>query len=72
VKSDEEIMEVLEAFDLSDSFRDCHLLCRRIGPAGLCPQCEEPVAHAELDSDTPLPSSRWRVGTCLGFSSGLS
>jgi len=28
---------------------DCHLFCRRIGPGGLCPHCDEPVAHADLD-----------------------
>lgn len=27
---------------------DCNLFCRRIGPGGLCPNCEEPVAHKDL------------------------
>ena len=29
---------------------DCQLFCRRIGPGGLCPHCDEPVAHADLDT----------------------
>jgi len=29
---------------------DCNLFCRRIGPGGLCPHCEEPVAHRDLGS----------------------
>lgn len=28
---------------------DCQLFCRRIGPGGLCPHCDEPVAHTDLD-----------------------
>lgn len=28
---------------------ECHLFCRRIGPGGLCPHCDEPVAHADLN-----------------------
>lgn len=27
---------------------DCDLFCRRIGPGGLCPCCEEPVAICDL------------------------
>jgi ssDNA-binding Zn-finger/Zn-ribbon topoisomerase 1 len=27
---------------------DCHVFCRRIGPGGRCPACDEPVAIAEL------------------------
>jgi hypothetical protein len=27
---------------------DCNLFCRRIGPGGLCPHCDEPVAHVDL------------------------
>jgi hypothetical protein len=27
---------------------DCGLFCRRVGPGGLCPHCDEPVALAEL------------------------
>jgi hypothetical protein len=27
---------------------DCGVFCRRVGPGGLCPQCEEPVALADL------------------------
>jgi hypothetical protein len=28
--------------------QDCNLFCRRVGPGGLCPNCEEPVAHQDL------------------------
>ncbi len=28
---------------------ECQLFCRRIGPGGLCPHCDEPVAHTDLD-----------------------
>jgi hypothetical protein len=27
---------------------DCNTFCRRIGPGGPCPHCDEPVAHADL------------------------
>jgi hypothetical protein len=27
---------------------DCGLFCRRVGPGGPCPHCEEPVALADL------------------------
>jgi hypothetical protein len=27
---------------------ECGLFCQRVGPGGLCPQCQEPVAVAEL------------------------
>ena len=27
---------------------DCHLFCRRIGPGGACPHCDEPVALVDL------------------------
>jgi len=27
----------------------CNLFCRRIGPGALCPHCDEPVAHKDLD-----------------------
>ncbi|MDO8567871.1 MAG: hypothetical protein Q7R57_04065 [Dehalococcoidales bacterium] len=30
---------------------DCHLFCRRVGPGGRCPHCEEPVAVADLIAD---------------------
>ncbi len=29
---------------------ECRLFCRRIGPGGVCPHCDEPVAHADLDA----------------------
>jgi len=27
---------------------DCNVFCRRIGPGGACPHCDEPVAVADL------------------------
>jgi len=27
---------------------DCQLFCRRVGPGGSCPHCDEPVAIADL------------------------
>jgi predicted nucleic acid-binding Zn ribbon protein len=27
---------------------DCHVFCRRLGPGGLCPHCDDPVTLAEL------------------------
>ena len=27
---------------------DCHQFCRRVGPGGSCPHCDEPVAIADL------------------------
>lgn len=27
---------------------ECNLFCRRVGPGGLCPHCDEPVAHDDL------------------------
>lgn len=27
---------------------DCQRFCRRVGPGGLCPHCDEPVALADL------------------------
>ena len=27
---------------------DCQLFCRRIGPGGYCPHCDEPVAISDL------------------------
>jgi len=27
---------------------DCGVFCRRVGPGGLCPHCDEPVAFADL------------------------
>ena len=30
---------------------DCQLFCRRIGPGGRCPHCDEEVAVADLVSD---------------------
>ena len=30
---------------------DCQRPCRRIGPGGLCPHCDEPVALSDLGPD---------------------
>jgi len=27
---------------------ECGVFCRRVGPGGLCPNCDEPVAFADL------------------------
>ena len=27
---------------------ECRTFCRRVGPGGLCPSCDEPVAFADL------------------------
>ncbi|HEY3241386.1 MAG TPA: zinc finger MYND domain-containing protein [Acidimicrobiia bacterium] len=27
---------------------DCATFCRKIGPGGFCPHCDEPVAHTDL------------------------
>lgn len=35
---------------------DCQRPCRRIGPGGACPHCDEPVALADLL--TPSPATR--------------
>ena len=34
---------------------DCRCFCRRVGPGGLCPACDEPVAIADLLPNTPHP-----------------
>jgi hypothetical protein len=33
---------------------ECHTFCRRLGPGGPCPHCEEPVAVADLIDVGPL------------------
>ena len=30
---------------------DCQLFCRRVGPGGRCPHCDEPVAIGDLVAD---------------------
>ena len=37
---------------------DCHLFCRRIGPGGACPHCDEPVALVDLVSNSDATTSR--------------
>ncbi len=39
---------------------DCNTWCRRLGPGGLCPCCDEPVAISDLfdpDQLTKIPSN---------------
>jgi hypothetical protein len=31
---------------------DCNQPCTRVGPGGLCPNCESPVAHADLGASS--------------------
>ena len=35
---------------------DCQLFCRRVGPGGLCPHCEEPVTLNDLAGPAITPS----------------
>ena len=37
---------------------DCNTWCRRIGPGGSCPHCDEPVAVQDLLTDTHAPPTR--------------
>ena len=40
---------VCETRSLGEQYcADCRCFCRRIGPGGLCPACDEPVAIADL------------------------
>ena len=34
---------------------DCHRFCRKLGPGGACPHCDEPVLLAELLGTEVLP-----------------
>ena len=34
---------------------DCHVFCRKLGPGGTCPHCDEPVLLAELLGREVLP-----------------
>ena len=34
---------------------DCHHFCRKLGPGGACPHCDEPVLLAELLATEVLP-----------------
>jgi hypothetical protein len=36
---------------------DCNTWCRRVGPGGMCPCCDEPVAIADLLGPDQLVSS---------------
>jgi hypothetical protein len=37
---------------------DCNVFCRRVGPGGSCPHCDEPVAVADLLSGTLCAEER--------------
>jgi hypothetical protein len=37
---------------------DCHLFCRRVGPGGACPHCDEPVALVDLVSNNDVTNRR--------------
>ena len=34
---------------------DCHRFCRRLGPGGACPHCDEPVTFVDLLGEEVLP-----------------
>jgi hypothetical protein len=34
---------------------DCHVFCRKLGPGGACPHCDDPVLLAELLGREVLP-----------------
>ncbi|MHB8449294.1 MAG: hypothetical protein ACYDAQ_02330 [Mycobacteriales bacterium] len=49
---------------------DCNIWCRRLGPGGLCPCCDEPIAISDLfDADqlasVPSTTSRRRRSTAV-------
>ena len=37
---------------------DCNTWCRRLGPGGLCPHCDEPVAISDLFTAEQLTKAR--------------
>lgn len=39
---------------------ECNLFCRRLGPGGTCPCCDEPVAIAELIDPEPVETFQGR------------
>jgi hypothetical protein len=43
---------------------DCYLFCRRIGPGGACPHCDEPIALVDLVSNDDATTGRSR-GTSI-------
>lgn len=34
---------------------ECHTFCRRLGPGGLCPHCDDAVAISDLTTETAPP-----------------
>ena len=44
---------------------DCHLFCRRIGPGGACPHCDEPVALVDLYSDSTTTTGRSPIASIV-------
>jgi hypothetical protein len=40
---------------------ECRLFCRRVGPGGCCPHCDEPVALADLLVDVGRVTGRSRA-----------
>jgi len=44
---------------------DCHLFCRRIGPGGACPHCDEPVALVDLFADNGPTPGRSLAGSTV-------
>lgn len=37
---------------------ECQIFCRRLGPGGNCPHCDEPVALADLTMNLPPAQDR--------------
>ena len=44
---------------------ECHLFCRRVGPGGACPHCDEPVALVDLFSDNGPTHGRSPAGSIV-------
>ena len=44
---------------------DCQLFCRRIGPGGACPHCDEPVALVDLYSDSTTTTGRSPIASIV-------
>lgn len=40
---------------------DCGIFCRRLGPGGPCPSCDEPVAVVDILPVIPAPNLRPKV-----------
>ena len=44
---------------------DCNTFVRRLGPGGLCPHCDEPVALVDLCADNTATTGRSRIGSIV-------